>query len=126
MFVVHCVNQLLTGSLCTVLDPDIFYLRSLSRRAVLLILDELYLERTNLYLFSCILLAAAGDLLKLLGWDMISTRAVEREQDTVLLPAAGLRAKAAGFCFAFGRVLQAIELHSQVWEGMRRACIVLF
>lgn len=90
------------------------YVRSLPRRAVLLILDELYMERANLYVFSCVLLAAAGDLLKLLGWDMVSAKSVEQEQQTVLLPAVGLRAKAAGFCFAFGRVLQAMELHAMV------------
>jgi hypothetical protein len=88
---------------------------NLPRATVLAILDELYIERGNVYIFSTILLAAAGDLLKLLGWDMISDKAVEDEKETVLISAVDLRAKAAGYFFAFGRALQAIELHSLVF-----------
>ena len=41
-------------------------------------------------------------------------RAVEDEKEMVLISAVDLRSKAAGYFFAFGRALQAIELHSLV------------
>jgi hypothetical protein len=109
-----CIVTELIRPLSPPADPDSHYIRQLPRRTVLAVLDELYIERSNLLVFCTVLLAAAGDLLKLLGWDMASDRAVESEQETVLVSAVDLRAKAAGFCFAFGRALQAIELHSLV------------
>ena len=95
-------------------DPGSEYIYNLPRSRVLAILNELYVERANLLVFSTILLAAAGDLLKLLGWDVVNDTAVEMEQELVLISAVDLRSKAAGFCFAYGRVLQAIEIHSLV------------
>jgi hypothetical protein len=45
---------------------------------------------------------------------MVNEQAVESENELVLLSAVDLRAKAAGFFFAYGRCLQAVELHSLV------------
>lgn len=103
-------------------DPSLEYLYHLPRATVLAILDELYMERSNLLVFSTVLLAAAGDLLKMLGWDMISDDAVERQQELVLLSGGDLRAKATGFWFAFGRCLQAIELHALVTADSASDC----
>lgn len=96
------------------IDPDLEYIYNLPRATVKAVLDELYIERCNVFVYSTILLAAAGDLLKLLGWDMVNEQAVESENELVLLSAVDLRAKAAGFFFAYGRCLQAVELHSLV------------
>lgn len=93
-------------------DADLEYIYNLPRQTVLAVLDELYIERCNVYVLCTILLTAAGNLLKLLGWDMVDEKAAESEQEMVLISAVDLRAKAAGFFFAFGRCLQAIELHS--------------
>ena len=92
-------------------EDYIYYLR---KDSILEILDELYAERSNICIYSSIVLAAACGLLKSLGWDTISAQAVEDQKDTVVMAAFDLRSKAAGCFFAFGRSLQALEMYSLV------------